>query len=77
MGLTSADIERTVGVPISVEIPSSVEVPLRLNEGVTVVEANPRHDVARAFGELADKQRRASGAARPAPSTKRSMFKRG
>ncbi len=42
VGLTSADIERTVGVPISVEIPSSVEVPLRLNEGVTVVEANPQ-----------------------------------
>ncbi len=76
VGLTSADIERTVGVPISVEIPSSVEVPLRLNEGITVVEANPRHDVARAFGELADKQRRATTMAKPAPAAKRSMFKR-
>ncbi len=76
VGLTSDDIERTVGVPISVEIPSSVEVPLRLNEGITVVEANPRHDVARAFAELADKQRKISGAAKPAQVTKRSMFKR-
>jgi pilus assembly protein CpaE len=76
VGLTSADIERTVGVPISVEIPSSVEVPLRLNDGITVVEANPRHDVARAFGELADKQRRATTMAKPAPAAKRSMFKR-
>jgi pilus assembly protein CpaE len=78
VGLTSADIERTVGVPISVEIPSSVEVPLRLNEGVTVVEANPRHAVAKAFGELADKERKSThhgrGTAAPA---KRSLFKRG
>ena len=51
VGLTAADVERTVGVPISVEVPSSVEVPLRLNEGVTVVEASPRHVVAKAFFE--------------------------
>ncbi len=79
VGLTAADVERTVGVPISVEIPSSVEVPARLNEGVTVVEANPRHAVAKAFFELAAKQRRATNpgkatvAAKPA---KKSLFKR-
>ena len=77
VGLTSADIERTVGVPISVEVPSSVEVPLRLNEGVTVVEANPRHAVSRAFAELADKQRKSSSNHRPPAAAKRSLFKRG
>jgi pilus assembly protein CpaE len=80
VGLTAADIERTVGVPIAVEIPSSVEVPARMNEGVTVVEANPRHMVAKAFGELADRQRRVATAAKPASkdsaSAKRSLFKR-
>lgn len=77
VGLTASDIERTVGVPISVEIPSSVEVPLRLNEGVTVVEANPRHAVGRAFEELAAKLRRAGAAGKPPASAKRSFFKRG
>lgn len=81
VGLTASDVERTIGVPISVEIPSSVEVPLRLNEGVTVVEASPRHAVARAFMELADKLRKTASAAKPAaakaPPAKRSIFKRG
>jgi pilus assembly protein CpaE len=77
VGLTAGDIERTVGVPISVEVPSSVEVPLRLNEGITVVEANPRHVVARAFMELADKVRRPVGAAKAPAPQKRSLFKRG
>jgi pilus assembly protein CpaE len=81
VGLTAGDVERTIGVPISVEIPSSVEVPARLNEGVTVVEANPRHVVGKAFFELADKLRKASAvgkspAAKAAPA-KRSMFRRG
>lgn len=81
VGLTASDIERTVGVPISVEIPSSVEVPARLNEGVTVVEANPRHAVSKAFDELAAKLRKA-GAVTKAPvakvaPAKRSMFRRG
>lgn len=76
VGLSAGDIERTVGVPISIEIPSSVEVPLRLNEGVTVVEANPRHIVGKAFQELADKQRRSTTVKAPVP-TKRSIFRRG
>ena len=76
VGLSAGDIERIVGVPISVEIPSSVEVPLRLNEGVTVFEANPRHIVGKAFQELADKQRRSTTVKAPVP-TKRSIFRRG
>lgn len=79
VGLTAADVERTVGVSISVEVPSSVEVPARLNEGVTVVEANPRHAVAKAFFELAAKQRRATSpgkVAAPAKPAKKSLFKR-
>lgn len=77
VGLTASDIERTVGVPISVEIPSSVEVPLRLNEGVTVVEANPKHAVGRAFEELAAKLRRVGTASKAPETAKRSFFKRG
>lgn len=77
VGLTAADIERTVGVPISIEIPSSVEVPARLNEGVTVVEASPKHLVAKAFMDLAQKQYRSAGSAKPPPAAKRSLFKRG
>lgn len=77
VGLTASDIERTVGVPISVEIPSSVEVPARLNEGVTVVEANAKHAVGRAFFELADKLRKTTGTPKPVAPVKRSLFKRG
>ena len=81
VGLTASDVERTIGVPISVEIPSSVEVPARLNEGVTVVEANPRHLVAKAFFELADKLRKSVSVTRTpaaaAAPTKRSLFRRG
>jgi pilus assembly protein CpaE len=81
VGLTAADIERTVGVPIAVEIPSSVEVPARMNEGVTVVEANPRHMVAKAFADLSERQRRTASASKAAgpkdtSPAKRSLFKR-
>ncbi len=76
VGLTPTDVERTVGSPILVEIPSSVEVPARLNEGITVVEANPRHAVAKAFMELADRQRRNPGMAKQAAPAKRGLFKR-
>lgn len=76
VGLSPADIERTVGVPISIEIPSSVEVPATLNEGVTVVEANPRHVVARAVIDLSDKLRRTSSAGKSAAPRKRSLFRR-
>jgi len=54
-----------------------VEVPLRLNEGVTVVEANPRHAVGRAFEELAAKLRRVSASGKAPVAAKRSFFKRG
>jgi pilus assembly protein CpaE len=80
VGLTAGDVERTIGVPISVEIPSSVEVPARLNEGVTVVEASPRHVVGKAFFELADKLRKTTTTKAPttkAAPAKRSMFRRG
>ena len=77
VGLTPSDIERTVGVPISVEIPSSVEVPASLNEGVTVVESNPRHPVAKAIMTLAAKERRSAGAPKAAVAQrKRSLFRR-
>ena len=80
VGLTAGDVERTIGVPISVEIPSSVEVPARLNEGITVVEASPRHAVTRAFLELADKLRKvpaATKATTKAAPARKSMFRRG
>ncbi len=77
VGLTASDIERTVGVPISVEIPSSVEVPARLNEGVTVVEANAE---ARRGSRLLRAGRQAAQDRRtpkPVAPVKRSLFKRG
>ena len=77
VGLTPGDVERTIGVPITAQIPSSVEVPARLNEGITVVEGSPRHDVTRAFMELADSLRKVGGSHKPSAPAKRSLFKRG
>ena len=64
-------------MPISVEIPSASRSPARLDEGVTVVEANPKHAVGRAFFELADRLRKGSSTSKPTAPAKRSLFKRG
>jgi pilus assembly protein CpaE len=76
VGLTAADVERTIGVPITVEIPSSVEVPAALNEGVTIIEKNPRHPVSRALMRLADQERQLAVTVKQPAVRRRSVFRR-
>ena len=52
VGLTSDDVEATVGMRIDVAIPSSRAVPLSLNQGDPLVSGDPRSPVAKAFNEL-------------------------
>jgi pilus assembly protein CpaE len=53
VGLTPADIEGALRVPICAHVPSSREVPVSINQGVPIVAATPAHPVSKAFRELA------------------------
>ena len=54
VGLEPRDVEKTLGVAVSLQIPSSREVPSSVNRGVPLVLDQPRHPVSlaiRAFAE--------------------------
>jgi pilus assembly protein CpaE len=53
VGLTAADIEASLRVPISAHIPSSRDIPVSVNQGVPIMAANPGHPASRAIRELA------------------------
>jgi pilus assembly protein CpaE len=76
VGLTVSDIEKAVGMPMSVLMPSSRDVPVSVNRGIPIAVDNPGHPVSRALRELA--QRCADpDAARPATHKRgRRMFGR-
>ena len=51
-GLSTADIESSIGLTVDVAIPSSRAVPLSLNQGTPMLESEPRSPVSRAITEL-------------------------
>lgn len=51
-GLSTADIESSIGRPVDVSIPSSRAVPLSLNQGTPMLESDPRSGFSRAVNEL-------------------------
>jgi Flp pilus assembly CpaE family ATPase len=53
VGLTAADIERVIRVPILAHVPSSRDVPVSINRGVPIVVDNPQHPVSKAIREFA------------------------
>ena len=53
VGVTVDDASAVVGLPVTVAIPSARDVPLSMNQGVPVVEAAPRTQVARRYLETA------------------------
>jgi pilus assembly protein CpaE len=53
VGLTAADIERIVKVPITAHIPSSRDVPVSINRGVPLIVDSPQHPASKAFRALA------------------------
>jgi pilus assembly protein CpaE len=54
VGLSVADVERTLKAPIAVQIPSSREVSASINKGVPLVMEQPGHPVSVAIRRLAD-----------------------
>ena len=53
VGVTVDDASAVVGMPVAVAIPSARDVPLSMNQGVPVIEAAPRTQVARRYLEAA------------------------
>jgi pilus assembly protein CpaE len=53
VGLTPAEVEKTLELPITTAIPSSRDVPACINRGVQIVRAEPRHGVSEAIKDLA------------------------
>jgi pilus assembly protein CpaE len=52
VGLTAADIERVIQVPISAHVPSSRDVPVSINRGVPITVDNPQHPVSKAVRDF-------------------------
>lgn len=55
VGLDIKDLEATVGMPVDVAIPSSRLVPLSMNQGLPLVESQPRSPVGKQFQLLVDR----------------------
>lgn len=53
VGLTAADIERIVKVPITAHIPSSRDIPVSINRGVPLLVDSPHHPASKAVRALA------------------------
>jgi pilus assembly protein CpaE len=55
VGLSISDIEKAVGMSMSVLMPSSRDVPVSVNRGVPIAVDHPGHSVSRAMRELAER----------------------
>jgi pilus assembly protein CpaE len=53
LGLTPADMERVLRMPLTASIPASRDVSVSLNRGIPMVLDNPTHPVSAAIRELA------------------------
>lgn len=74
VGLDSADIALSVGVPVDVAVPSARSVPLSINHGTPVVLSDERAPVARALQTLIDRFRPDSQDLLPSVGPPRSRF---
>ncbi len=72
VGLSMADIEKVLRVPIAGFIPSSRDVPISANHGVPLTVSHPNHPVSVAIKDLAKKRL----VAQP-PRAKRGLFSKG
>jgi len=52
VGLSASDIEGTIGMNVDVAVPSSRNVPLSMNQGLALIESDPRSAVSRSLSEL-------------------------
>jgi pilus assembly protein CpaE len=54
-GLSTADIEATVGLAVDVAVPESRAVPVALNQGTPIIDSDPRASVSQAILRLVDR----------------------
>ena len=55
VGLDEADIAATVGMPVDISLPSSRSVPLAMNQGVSVLESDPRSPATKQLRQLVNR----------------------
>lgn len=77
VGLTAADIERVIRVPISAYVPSSRDVPVSINKGIPIVVDNPSHPVSKALRDFAEGQLADTTVRQHTPAGLRGLFGRG
>ena len=53
VGLSTGDVEATVGLPVSASLPTSRAVQISINQGSPVVQSDPRSPAAKALTDLA------------------------
>jgi pilus assembly protein CpaE len=53
VGLSAADIEATIGVPVEASIPTSRSIQIAVNQGAPVVQSDPRSAAGKAMASLA------------------------
>ncbi|MDQ1584751.1 MAG: pilus assembly protein CpaE [Actinomycetota bacterium] len=56
VGLALSEVEKTLKVPIAVQVPSSRDVPASVNRGVPIMLDDPRHPVSQAIKAFAERQ---------------------
>ena len=56
VGLTLAEVEKTIKSPIAAQIPSSRDVPATINRGVPIVLDDAKHPVSLAIKQFAERQ---------------------
>jgi pilus assembly protein CpaE len=76
VGLQVSEVEKTLRVPISVQIPSSRSVPASINRGVPIVLDEPNHPVSLAIRHFAEKEIAAGAPTKPVPAALRTDNRR-
>ena len=56
VGLAMGEVEKTLAVPIALQIPSSRAVPASINRGVPIVTEEPNHAVSQAIRKFAENE---------------------
>ena len=65
VGLALSEVEKTLKVPISLQVPSSRDVPASINRGVPIVLDDPKHPVSQAIKAFAERQVVTQGSSGP------------
>jgi pilus assembly protein CpaE len=55
VGLALSEVEKTLKVPISLQVPSSRDVPASINRGVPIVLDDPKHPVSQSIRGFAER----------------------